>query len=346
MRICFVRILSCILPLLVVVPVRAQFANETRDVTRGGTTAAEFLSIPVGARATAMGSAYAASVDDATALYWNPGGLGSIQEATFTAENADWLAGIRFNFAAVVLPTRAGTFGLGVTALRTPEMMVTTVEDQMGTGEQFEASSYAVGASYGRALTERFVFGITAKAITERIWNSRATGFALDVGTVFITPFRGIRLGASMSNFGTKMRIGGDDLLVIADVDPVNRGNNESNRAELRTDAFDLPLTVRIGLAGEVFEHRESRLTLALDVLSPNNSDQFVNIGAEIGFLGDLIMFRGGYSELFLAESVRSFALGGGLRYDFSAVGFAVDYAYEAQKYFRSVNRFTLSVQF
>ena len=340
------RLLVYVVLFLLTVPANAQFVNETREVTRGGTTAAEFLSIPVGARATAMGSAFAASVEDATAIYWNPGGVGRIQQATFVAEHADWLAGIRFNFAAVALPTRLGTFGVGVTALRTPEMMVTTVEEQMGTGERFEASSYAVAVSYGRALMERFAFGITVKAITERIWNSRATGFAVDMGTVFTTPFRGIRLGASMSNFGTKMRMGGDDLLVIADVDPVNRGNNESNRAELRTDAFDLPLTLRIGLAGEVFESDQARLTLAVDVLSPNNSDQFVNVGAEVGFLGDLIMIRGGYSELFLQESVRSFALGGGLRYNFSSVGFAFDYAYEAQEFFHNVNRLTLTVQF
>ncbi|RMH66749.1 MAG: hypothetical protein D6685_04540, partial [Bacteroidetes bacterium] len=43
----------------------AQFEEETRTVTRRGTTAAEFLTIPVGARATAMGNAISASVDDA-----------------------------------------------------------------------------------------------------------------------------------------------------------------------------------------------------------------------------------------------------------------------------------------
>lgn len=329
-----------------VMPARAQFANETRDVSRGGTTAAEFLSIPVGARATGMGSAQVAFADDATAVFWNPAGLGYLESTTFTAEHAGWLAGIQFNFAAVALPTRLGTFGVGVTALRTPEMIVTTVAEQNGTGETFDAASYAVSASYGRALTDRFVFGITGKLITERIWHSRASGLAIDVGTVFTTPFRGIRLGASISNFGTKMRIRGDDLLVIADVDPTIRGNNESNRAELRTDAFDLPLTMRIGLSGEVFDTPNGRLTLAVDVLSPNNSDQFANIGAELGFLGDLILVRAGYSELFLRESVRSFTAGAGIRYSFASVGLAMDYAYEDQEFFQGVHRYSLAVHF
>ena len=335
-----------VLLLATTLPASAQFGDETRDVTRGGTTAAEFLSIPIGARATAMGSAYTASVDDATALYWNPAGLGKVQTATFAAEYAEWLAEIDFNYVAVVMPTGFGTFGLGVTVLRTPDMEVTTITEQNGTGETFDASSFAFSLSYGRALTDKFAIGGTVKYITERIWNSEASGVALDIGTVFVTPFRGIRLGASISNFGTKMQIGGDDLLVVVDIDPNNRGNNESNRAELRTDAFDLPLTMRIGLAGEVLQSEQARLTLAVDALSPNNSDQYVNVGAELGMLGDLLMLRGGDSELFLEDSPRSFTLGGGLRYDFAALGFALDYAYESMDFFNNVNRFTLAVQF
>ncbi len=324
----------------------AQFNEETRSVTKRGTTAAEFLSIPVGARATAMGNAYSASVDDASAIYWNPSGLAAMEKGAFSAEYATWLADINFNYAAVVLPTGMGTFGLGVTALRSPEMEVTTVDEQMGTGERFTASSYAFSLSFGRNLTDRFALGATAKVVNERIWHSSATGVALDIGTMFETPFRGIRLGASISNFGTKLRMSGDDLLSIIDIDPNNRGNNESNRAMLSTDRFDMPLTMRIGIAGELFQSGGQRLTLAVDALSPNNSEQYVNAGMEVGLLGDLVMLRAGYSELFLEDSIRSFSLGGGLQYRFGPLDVAFDYAYEAQKYFDGVNRFNFTVLF
>src|SRR5690606_35408832 len=124
--------------------------------------------------------------------------------------------------------------------------------------------------SFARALTDRFSIGGTAKFITERIWHSNANSIAIDVGTMFITPFRGIRLGASIANFGARMRMTGDDLLATVDIDPNNRGNNESNRATLNTDSFNLPLTMRIGLAGEIFDNESSRLTLAVDALSPS----------------------------------------------------------------------------
>ena len=236
------------------VPASAQLTTETRDVTKRGTAAAEFLSIPVGARATAMGNAFSATVDDATALYWNPAGMTALPRSTVALEYAQWLVGIDFNYAAVVLPMGFGTVGFAVTALRTPDMEVTTVAEQNGTGETFDASSYALALSYARALTDRFSIGGTAKFITERIWHSNANSIAVDVGTMFETPFQGIRLGASISNFGSRMRMSGDDLLTTVDIDPNNRGNNESNRATLNTDAFNLPLTMRIGIAGEVFE--------------------------------------------------------------------------------------------
>ena len=332
--------------MVAVTPSYAQFESLTRNVTKRGTTAADFLTIPVGARATAMGNAITASVSDATAIYWNPGGLANIESGGLTVEYAQWLAGIDFNFVSLVIPTRAGAIGFGITSMRSQDMEVTTVEQQNGTGETFTAGSYAVALTYSRKLTDRFSMGGSAKLVNERIWNSTASGVALDLGTMFVTPFKGIRLGASITNFGSKMQIGGDDLLIRVDIDPNNAGNNESNRALLKTDEFDLPLTMRIGLAGEVFQNEFSRLTLAVDALNPNNSEQYVNVGAEMAFMGELLKIRGGYSELFLDDAIRSFTVGGGLQYGFGTLHFTMDYAFEAQEYFSGVNRFTLSVNF
>jgi hypothetical protein len=326
-------------------PAAGQFDNTTRSVNKRGTTAADFLGIPVGARAAAMGGALAASVDDLSSLYWNPGGLSKVSGGAATVEYATWLADVEFTFFALAQEFGAGTFALGLTSMRTPEMEVTTVAAQEGTGETFDASSYALALSYARPLTDRFGIGASVKLISERIWNSSASGVAFDVGTTFVTPFRGVRLGASISNFGTKMRLSGDDLLVKVDIDPNNGGNNESNRASLNTDAFDLPLTMRIGLASDIVSNESTRFTLAVDALNPNNSEQYVNIGAEVGLLGDLFQVRGGYSELFLGDPVRSWTVGAGLRYRFAPLNLAVDYSYEVMEYFSDVSRFTVSLQ-
>ena len=142
------------------------------------------------------------------------------------------------------------------------------------------------------------------------------------------------------------MRIGGDDLLVPVDIAPGQSGNNESVRGEITTDAFDLPLTMRIGLAGEVFESADTRVTLAVDALNPNNNEQYVNLGAAAAFLGGLVMVRGGYNELFMDASPYSFAFGGGLNYSFGSLQFGLDYSYQAHEYLNAINRFTLGVKF
>jgi len=343
----FVRALSFVLlGVLLVLPASAQFDNTTRSVTKRGTTAADFLNIPVGARATGMGNAIAASSTGPTSIYWNPAGLATMQDGAFLADYATWLAEIDLSFVAIAIPTSMGTFGIGLTSMVTPDMEVTTVEQQNGTGERFNASSYALALSYARPLTDRFSIGGSFKVINERIWHSTSSGMAFDIGTQFVTPFRDIRLGASISNFGSKMQIGGDDLLVVVDIDPNAEGNNESNRARFNTDRFDLPLTMRIGLAGEIIQTDDIRLTVGVDALNPNNSEQFVNVGTELGFRGDLIMLRAGMSELFLEDSIRSYSLGAGLRYRFAPLIFSLDYAYEVQDFFADVNRFTLTVGF
>lgn len=320
--------------------------TEGRDVSKRGLTAANFLLVPVGARASAMGSAVTATIDDASAIYWNPSGLARMRGGSFEAEYARWFSGIDFNQVTVAYPLAGGTVGVAVTALRTADMEETTVEQQDGTGRTFDAASYAFSLAYARQLTDRFSIGGTAKYVSERINVSNATGLAFDVGTTFTTPLRGIRLGAAIANYGTKLQMRGDDLRIPVDVDGNNSGNGTGNSGQLETDRFDMPLTLRIGLAGEAIRTNTTRVTLALDAQSPSNAQQFVNVGTEIGLLGDLFLVRAGYNELLLPSSSQGVTLGGGLRYSMGSLRLAVDYGWEQNKYFQDVNRLTVSVGF
>lgn len=315
---------------------------------QSGTAAAEFLNVPVGARATSMGGAFGATASDGTALYWNPAGLGTLDGPTATFEYAQWYVGSDFNFASVASPTSFGTVAVGITAVTYPEMDVIRedVNNQQPTGETFSAGSYAVSLAYARTLTDRFTMGGTVKVVREQIANSAATGVAFDVGTLFRTPFQGVRLGASIANFGSKMTIDGADLNIPFDPLPGQNGNNNAVPGRIQTDAFDLPLTMRVGLATELYERAGTRLTVAVDALSPSTAGQHVNLGAELGLLGGLVQLRGGYQELFMDESNRSFTAGAGIRYAFGALDLSVDYAYEASDYFDGVNRLAVGLRF
>ena len=315
---------------------------------QSGTAAAEFLNVPIGARATAMGGAFGATASDGTALYWNPAGLTGLDGATATFEYAQWYVGADVNFASVATPTPFGTVAVGVSALTYNDMDVITEvgNAQQPTGETFSAGSYAISLGYARALTDRFSLGGTVKVVREQIANSGATGVAFDIGTLFETPFQGVRLGAAIANFGSKMQIGGEDLNIPFDPIPGENGNNAAVPGRITTDAFDLPLTMRVGVATEVYEQAGTRVTVAVDALSPAATGQHVNVGAEVGLLGGLVQLRGGVQELFLDASTRSFTAGGGLRYGLGNLDLAADYAYEAAEFFDGVHRLSVGLRF
>ena len=97
-------------------------------------------------------------------------------------------------------------------SLRVPEEIVRTVDYPEGDGRKWDATSLAFGLTYARNLTDRFSIGFNAKYIRESIWSESASGFAIDVGTLYLSEIPGLTLGASISNFGTTMQLDGRDL--------------------------------------------------------------------------------------------------------------------------------------
>jgi hypothetical protein len=322
--------------------------SYAQEVKKVGTSAASFLRIHVGARGTALGGAFVSIADDPTCMFWNPGGLPRLERMSLTVDHTPWLPGLDFNFVGFAIPLGAvGTAGLSVTALTTEDMLVTTPDFPMGTGETFSAGSYAVGLSFGSNLTDRFSIGGTFKYITERIMNSSASAIAFDIGTVYDTPFSGVRLGVSIANFGTKLQMDGEDLNVRVDIAPDQKGNNQSVVGRLKTDAFALPLIMRVGLSWDVVNKPGHRLTLAADGLNPNDNAQSVNVGGEYALFDETLVLRGGYNELFLEEREKGLTAGAGVNVNIG-IGLAVSahYGYQYFKHLGNMNRFTLTLSF
>jgi opacity protein-like surface antigen len=319
-----------------------------QNVTKVGTTAAPFLNVGIGARAIGMGGAYVAMANDATALYWNPAGIALIpgNEAIFS--HSEWIADINFDYAGFAMNLGGmGTFGAFANFMTMGEMDITTELYPEGTGQRFNAGSYAMGISYARSLTDRFSIGANVKYVHEYILNSGASGVALDIGTVFVTQFRGLRLGATISNFGTKMRMGGRDLLVQHDIDSQRKGSNDRINADLKADAYDMPLNLRVGVSYNVLQDlKQHTLWVAVDAVHPSDNVEMVNLGAEYSFM-DMFSLRGGYASLFSQDTEQGLTLGGGLKYTFTGrMALKVDYAYEAFGRFDYIQKFTLGLAF
>jgi opacity protein-like surface antigen len=294
-----------------------------------------------------MGGAFVAVANDASAMYWNPAGMTAVSQSEALFAHANWLADISFNYGGVVLPMGdLGVAGVNFTSLSMGEMERTTEDRPEGTGQFFSAGSFAIGVSYARKLTDWFSLGGNVKYINEHIWNSNATGFAVDVGTLFTTPFPGLTFGAAITNFGTKMRITGDDLLVTSDISQ-NNGNNGAIKSSIETDNFDLPLNLRIGLAYRPISDDDKEITLCIDAAHPNDNSENINLGGEFTGFQRILSLRAGYKSLFAKNSEEEFTIGGGLRYDVGdGLIVKIDYAFERFGRLENVHKFSAGVLF
>ncbi len=316
------------------------------DVSKKGTTAATFLSISQGARAASMGSAFVAVADDWSSLYWNPAGIVSVQNGALF-DHTSWFADVGYNYVAGAIGLGSlGTLGLSLTSSSIGDMRVTTVNAPDGTGEVFNVSQVAASVAYAIRLTDNFAIGFNPKYVYERIWKMSANAFAVDVGVKYITPFDGIVLGMSVSNFGEKMHMTGQNAIILYDADPSSAGNNGRIPAEISTGNWSLPLTFRVGLAYRPSIGERHQLTFAVDALHPSDDYESVNVGAEYSFDGSVAV-RGGYKSIFLKDTEESFTFGVGVRQHLLGnITVLADYCYLRFGRLRDVQKFTVGIGF
>jgi hypothetical protein len=326
---------------------RAQTGSQ--NVSKSGTTAATFLEIGVGAQAIGMGGAYVSLANNATALHWNPAGVASLAEMNIDVVHTNWIADTKFDFAGAVLPLGSvGTLGFSLTALSMGDMKVRTVEFPEGTGEYFSAGDLAAGISYARQLTERFAIGLTAKYVQQTIWHESASAFAVDVGTTFKTDlFGGMTIGASLSNFGTSMKMSGRDTRNFIQLDPNKQGSSDQIPTNIELDSWDLPLLFQFGVSTRIFDNNQYRRSVAVDALHPNDNYESLNIGTEFVY-SNYLFLRAGYQSLFLdqAEGGMSFGFGVSSGDILGSIRVAVDYAYQDMGRLQGVHVFTVGLRF
>lgn len=323
-------------------------AQISRTTTKVGTTVAQFLKIGAGARSVAMGGSAAAMDGDVYSIYWNPGSLARLKtpgEASFN--HTQWLADVDYDYVASGLTIDGfGTLGLSVTSLRVPEDIVRTEINPEGDGRRWGYSAFSMGLSFARSLTDRFSIGFTAKYIREGLWNMSAQGFAFDVGTIYTTTFNDLKIGASISNFGTKMRLDGQNIS-FNNFPGGEQGQGPQNVESIyKTDAYDIPLQFRIGLAMDVLKMDDIRATASVDATHPNDNVEYVNSGLEAAY-DEMFFGRVGYNSLFLDNSERGLTWGVGLYLQITNVnGIKIDYAFADYGRLKNVQYVSVSVTY
>ncbi len=303
--------------------------------SRAGTTAAPFLTLGTGARGQAVGHAYTAIATGGDALFWNPAGAArpylGMHRANAFFTHYEWVADIDYNAAGVVIPVLSGAVGLSIASVDYGRMDVRTVALPEGTGETFAASDLSLGLTYAQPLTPSFYFGGTVKYVNQSIRDMSASAVAFDFGFVLETEyFNGLKLAASIMNFGGKMEMNGVNSQVFVDIDERNRGNNPDIPARVEMDAWDLPLAFKFGLALPLVQMGNVELLALGDVNQSNDNDLNSDVGGIFRYGNRTFTFeaRAGYKDLFLDNVDSHFAAGAGLDVRVSRVRLGFDFAY------------------
>jgi len=315
--------------LIMPVTVRAQLFPVLGG-QRAGISTAQFLKIGVGGRAAALGEAFVAIANDASALYWNPAGLVQFQEDQVMFSHNSWVVDINHEFlGAVYHLDETNAFGISLTALTMQDMKVTTEFAPFGTGEYFGFSDLGIAITYSRKMTDQFSFGGTVRYIEETLDKLKMRGVMIDLGTYYWTGLGSTRFAVTVSNFGNQLAPDGEVVLV-------------GKRKKSDWQAFSPPTIFRIGFAFEPIENEEHKLTTSLQLNHPNDNSENVVAGAEYSW-NRMLYLRGGYK---LNVDEQNFSFGAGINFPISFANFNLDYAYSDFTRLGSTHRFSIILGF
>ena len=300
------------------VPGLALSANIFEKV---GTFDGQFLKIGVGARGAAMGGAFVAVADDATALFWNAAGLARIDadRSEVVLSHANWPADLSFDQAGYVFHVKKipGVFGVQIRALTMKPMEETTAYQPYGTGSTFDAGMMALGASYARLFTDKFSAGFTATMLHEGLADVSQRAVTFDFGTLYDVGAAGMKIGMAISNIGSEIKF-------------IDRSAR-------------IPSIFRVGTSATLLSRPDQKLVGSFEFSHPPDNAERMNVGAEYSFHKYLFV-RGGYNINYDSEGI---AGGVGFNFPVSVAGMAkMDYAYTDMKDLGAAHRFSLTFQF
>ena len=259
-----------------------------------GSTVLTFLKFGVGGRASAIGDAYTAVSNDATALYWNPAGMTTVDGSDVVLMHDERFQDIRHEYLGFVHGMGKHAFGVGVIGNYVDGLE----ERESATASpisEFAVFDFAIMGGYATVLAEGVSVGAVAKYLYSKIDDVNATGFAGDIGILYHTEIEGLSLAGGVQNLGTKMTY--------------------------ESEEEDLPFSGKVGFAYErEIEQIVGTILFVADVKFPNDDDVKVHGGFEYSYK-DLFAARVGYRGEYDNKNISAGA-------GFTVNRYRIDYAF------------------
>ncbi|HCC48400.1 MAG TPA: hypothetical protein DEQ38_09850 [Elusimicrobia bacterium] len=194
-----------------------------------GTTAANFLKIPVAAVPSGMGEAYTAMVGPDSILY-NPAGLGLLSYSSFSGSHNQYIDGITQEYLALAWRFPFATVAAAYSSLSSGDIDAYDENDMpVGkTSTSHQLTVFSVAQSWPRFKKDagkldpmlitppwtkiplvadyrpksyRLAAGASVKKISEKLAGESSAAYAFDAGLTLILP-RHFHVGASALNYG------------------------------------------------------------------------------------------------------------------------------------------------
>lgn len=271
-----------------------------------------FLRSGVGARAQAMGGAYLAQAQDASAVYWNPSALGRLESKELFLYHSRLVSDFTYDYLAYAQSfKRRGSLGL---ALGRFSKGAFDARDAGGRplGE-FTASTSLLAAAYGIRVSGSMSVGAGIQAIQSKIDSHASHGAAMDIS------------GTWQPNLMSRLAAG------IYHIAPAMRFLEES---------FHLPTTLSLGASRRLF----GVFTLNADAgYGLYDRKLGFSLGGELSFAGIASLRTGYLMERGAAGPWAGTALGGGFALFHRA---RVDYAFVPAGELGSTHHMDLSWRF
>ena len=264
-----------------------------------GTSSANFLKIPCGARAVGMGEAYASLSNGADAVWWNPAGLGGLDSIRFEAMYTMWFEDIAYTNLAYAHPFDWGVVGVGLNYLSIGSM---DRYDEKGEKEgTFKPYDGMASLNYGKRW-DQFFAGFGLKFIREVIDDVDAQGVAGDLGIIWRSKEEDVGFGLLIQNLGTEIKF--------------------------QDEGYPLPLTINVGTSISYKLEPEladsNILTISIDGNAPRDNDISGHLGMEYAVKEikrlDLF-FRAGYKTNTISDLDSLSGLSAGLGFAFDNLG-------------------------
>jgi hypothetical protein len=242
------------------------FADSSYLYSQGGESAVPFLLISPTSKSSGMGESGTGLADDASAIFWNPGGLAFQEGREISLTHTNWLP--QFHQSDLFYEylnckwflQDIGTLSGSITYLNLGEFIRTTSEspDEVSRWKSYE---YAVTIGYSTKVLDELGLGINLRYIHSALSplgteQEKGDGIASivsgDIGLLYkpqslVIPLTGIDLGNilsigfNLSNLGPKLT-----YIDAAQADP-------------------LPTNLRLGFGAKILESDYNNLTYTLD---------------------------------------------------------------------------------